>query len=300
MSRAQTRTAPSISLSRILAWVAFALVMLVTLFPVYWVLRTALSSHKEIYVQTAVVWPVGFTFDNFKRVLGMFTAEQSVAMGGTATGINFWLYLRNSVVVSTLLVAGQTFFSAMSAYAFARLRFTGRDQLFFLYLTAMMIPGVVTLIPNFILIRDLKWLDTFQGIMAPGFLMTPFTVFFLRQFFLGINHELEEAATLDGASIPTIFWRVALPLSVPALSTLAILQFIATWNDYLWPFLVGKKEAVRVLTVALAIFQSQTPQGAPDWGGLMAGTALSLVPTLIIFLVFGRRAVNAIQFTGFR
>lgn len=300
MSRARTRTAPQIQFTTILAWGAFALVMLVTLFPVYWVLRTALSDHKEIYVQTAVIWPVGFTFDNFKRVLGMFTAEQSVAMGGTATGINFWLYLRNSVIVSTLLVAGQTFFSAMSAYAFARLRFTGRDQLFFLYLTAMMIPGVVTLIPNFILIRDLKWLDTFQGIMAPGFLMTPFTVFFLRQFFLGINHELEEAATLDGASIPTIFWRVALPLSVPALSTLAILQFIATWNDYLWPFLVGKKEAVRVLTVALAIFQSQTPQGAPDWGGLMAGTALSLVPTLVIFLVFGRRAVNAIQFTGFR
>ena len=300
MSRAQTRTAPQIQFATILAWGAFALVMLVTLFPVYWVLRTALSDHKEIYVQTAVLWPVGFTFDNFKRVLGMFTAEQTVAMGGTATGINFWLYLRNSIIVSTLLVAGQTFFSAMSAYAFARLRFTGRDQLFFLYLTAMMIPGVVTLIPNFILIRDLKWLDSFQGIMAPGFLMTPFTVFFLRQFFLGINHELEEAATLDGASIPTIFWRVALPLSVPALSTLAILQFIATWNDYLWPFLVGKKEAVRVLTVALAIFQSQTPQGAPDWGGLMAGTALSLVPTLVIFLVFGRRAVNAIQFTGFR
>lgn len=300
MSRARTRTAPTIQFTTILAWGAFALVMLVTLFPVYWVLRTALSDHKEIYVQTAVIWPVGFTFDNFKRVLGMFTAEQSVAMGGTATGINFWLYLRNSVIVSTLLVAGQTFFSAMSAYAFARLRFTGRDQLFFLYLTAMMIPGVVTLIPNFILIRDLKWLDSYQGIMAPGFLMTPFTVFFLRQFFLGINHELEEAATLDGASIPTIFWQVALPLSVPALSTLAILQFIATWNDYLWPFLVGKKEAVRVLTVALAIFQSQTPQGAPDWGGLMAGTALSLVPTLVIFLVFGRRAVNAIQFTGFR
>ena len=300
MSRAQTRTAPTIQLSRILAWVAFALVMLVTLFPVYWVLRTSLSDHKEIYVQTAVIWPVGFTLDNFKRVLGMFTAEQSVAMGGTATGINFWLYLRNSFVVSTFLVAGQTFFSAMAAYAFARLRFPGREQIFFLYLTAMMIPGVVTLIPNFILIRDLKWLDTFQGIMAPGFLMTPFTVFFLRQFFLGINHELEEAATLDGANIPTIFWRVALPLSIPALSTLAILQFIATWNDYLWPFLVGKKEAVRVLTVALAIFQSQTPQGAPDWGGLMAGTALSLVPTLVIFLVFGRRAVNAIQFTGFR
>ena len=164
----------------------------------------------------------------------------------------------------------------------------------------MMIPGVITLIPNFVLVRDLKLLDSFAGIVAPGFLMTPFTVFFLRQFFLGINHELEEAAKLDGASIPMIFWQVVVPLSVPALSTLAILQFIGSWNDYLWPFLVGKDESVRVLTVALAIFRQQTPQGAPDWGGLMAGTTLSLIPTLVIFLLFGRRAVNAIQFTGFR
>lgn len=286
--------------NKILAWIGFSLIIFITLFPVYWVVRTSFSSPKEIYVQTSNVFPAGFTVNNFKRVLGMFSSEEAVAQGGTATGIDFTTALRNSIIVSTLLVVGQTLFSAMAAYAFARLRFWGRDQVFFLYLTAMMIPGVITLIPNFVLVRDLKLLDSFAGIVAPGFLMTPFTVFFLRQFFLGINHELEEAARLDGASIPMIFWQVVVPLSVPALSTLAILQFIGSWNDYLWPFLVGKDESVRVLTVALAIFRQQTPQGAPDWGGLMAGTTLSLIPTLVIFLLFGRRAVNAIQFTGFR
>ncbi|RLT30195.1 MAG: carbohydrate ABC transporter permease, partial [Chloroflexi bacterium] len=191
--------------------------------------------------------------------------------------------------------------SAMAAYSFARLKFRFREQIFFLYLTAMMIPGVVTLVPNYILMaRELEWMNTYQGIIAPSFLMTPFAVFFLRQFFLSINHELEEAAKLDGASIPLIFLQVIMPLSVPALSTLAILQFLGNWNDYLWPFLIGKAENMRTLTVGLAVFQSQTPQGSPDWGGLMAGTTLSLIPTILIFLVFGRRAVNAIQFTGFR
>jgi multiple sugar transport system permease protein len=239
--------------------------------------------------------------NNFKRVLGMFTSEEAVAQGGTASGMDFWMGLKNSLIISTTTILGQTFFSAMAAYAFARLKFRFRDQLFFLYLTAMMIPGVVTLVPNYILMaRELQWMNTYRGIIAPSFLMTPFAVFFLRQFFLSINHELEEAAKLDGASIPLIFLQVILPLSVPALSTLAILQFLGNWNDYLWPFLIGKAETMRTLTVGLAVFQSQTPQGAPDWGGLMAGTTLSLIPTIIIFLVFGRRAVNAIQFTGFR
>jgi multiple sugar transport system permease protein len=209
--------------------------------------------------------------------------------------------LKNSLIVSTTTIVGQTFFSAMAAYSFARLKFRFREQIFFLYLTAMMIPGVVTLVPNYILMaRELQWMNTYQGIIAPSFFMTPFAVFFLRQFFLSINHELEEAAKLDGASIPFIFLQVILPLSVPALSTLAILQFLGNWNDYLWPFLIGKAENMRTLTVGLAVFQSQTPQGSPDWGGLMAGTTLSLIPTIFIFLVFGRRAVNAIQFTGFR
>ena len=295
------KTKAGIPTQQIIAWVAVALIILVTLFPVWWVIRTGFSSKQEIYVDTFNLLPVGPTMNNFKRVLGMFSSEEAVAQGGTAGAMNFWMDLKNSLVVSTTTILGQTFFSAMAAYAFARLKFRFRDQVFFLYLTAMMIPGVVTLVPNYILMaRELQWMNTYRGIIAPAFLMTPFAVFFLRQFFLSINHELEEAARLDGASIPLIFMQVILPMSVPALSTLAILQFLGNWNDYLWPFLIGKADTMRTLTVGLAVFQSQTPQGAPDWGGLMAGTTLSLIPTIIIFLVFGRRAVNAIQFTGFR
>jgi multiple sugar transport system permease protein len=295
------QTKPSVSSHQIFAWIFLTFVIIVTLFPVWWVVRTGFSSKQEIYVDTFNLMPVGPTLNNFKRVLGMFSSEEAVAQGGTAGRMDFWMNLKNSLIVSTTTIVGQTFFSAMAAYSFARLKFRFREQIFFLYLTAMMIPGVVTLVPNYILMaRELQWMNTYQGIIAPSFFMTPFAVFFLRQFFLSINHELEEAAKLDGASIPFIFLQVILPLSVPALSTLAILQFLGNWNDYLWPFLIGKAENMRTLTVGLAVFQSQTPQGSPDWGGLMAGTTLSLIPTIFIFLVFGRRAVNAIQFTGFR
>jgi len=295
------QTKPSVSSQQIFAWIFLTFVIIVTLCPVWWVVRTGFSSKQEIYVDTFNLMPVGPTLNNFKRVLGMFSSEEAVAQGGTAGRMDFWMNLKNSLIVSTTTIVGQTFFSAMAAYSFARLKFRFREQIFFLYLTAMMIPGVVTLVPNYILMaRELQWMNTYQGIIAPSFFMTPFAVFFLRQFFLSINHELEEAAKLDGASIPFIFLQVILPLSVPALSTLAILQFLGNWNDYLWPFLIGKAENMRTLTVGLAVFQSQTPQGSPDWGGLMAGTTLSLIPTIFIFLVFGRRAVNAIQFTGFR
>jgi len=202
--------------------------------------------------------------------------------------------------VTLLIVAGQLLFSSLAAYAFARLRFPLRDQIFFLYIVALMIPAIVTLIPNYILIRNLGWLNTFQGIVAPYLLMSPFAVFFLRQFFLGVNREIEEAAKIDGASLFGIFARIIVPISGPPLATLGILTFIGTWNEYLWPLLVGQDENVRVLTVALGIFRSQTPQGAPDWGGLMAGAILSILPSIALFLVLGRRAINSIQFSGIK
>jgi multiple sugar transport system permease protein len=298
--RAKEREGLQINVGRILAWLLLIILIFITLFPLWWVLRTALTTPRMIFVNASSLLPVGFTLDNFMRVLGMMTTEQAVAAGGAGQALNFWLYLRNSFIVATSVVIGQVGFSALAAYAFARLRFPGRDQLFFIYITALMVPGIVVFIPNFILIRSLGWLNTFQGIVAPVFLMTPFAVFFLRQFFLGINHELEEAAKLDGASIAAIFWRVIVPISMPPLTTLAILTFIGTWNDYLWPFLVGQRESVRVLTVALGIFRSQTPQGAPDWGGLMAGTALSILPILVIYLILGRKAIDSIQFSGFK
>jgi multiple sugar transport system permease protein len=188
----------------------------------------------------------------------------------------------------------------MAAYAFARLKFPFRDQIFFLYLTGLMVPGIVLFIPNFVLIRQLGWIGTYQGIVAPFFLMTPFAVFFMRQFFLSLNKDLEEAAMLDGATAFGIFWRIALPLIRGPLLTMGLLIFIGSWNEYLWPFLVGRDEEVRVLTVALNIFKSQTPQGTADWAGLMAGTVVSIVPTILLFIFFGRRVVDSIQFSGFK
>lgn len=288
------------SFGRVVPWFVFGLLIVATLFPFWWLLRTALSTSKLIYTDTTALLPVGFTWNNFARVLGLMSTQEALAAGGSGQSINFLLYMRNSAIVSVLVVVGQVFFGAMAAYGFARLKFPGRDQIFFVFLTAMMVPAIVTLIPNFVLIRRLGWLDTFQGIIAPVFLGTPFGIFFLRQFFLGINREVEEAAKIDGAGYFKVFTMVILPMGRPALTTLALLTFIGQWNDYFWPFLVGKAENVRVLTAALAIFRSQTPQGAPDWGGLMAGTGLAILPVLLLLVIAGSQVIDSIQFSGIK
>jgi len=287
-------------IGRILVWVLLGVILLVTLFPFWWVLRTAWTSSNMVFTNAESLLPVGFTWNNFLRVLGLLSSEDAVAAGGSGQAINFFLFLRNSFIFALTISVAQTLFSALAAYAFARLKFPFRDKLFMLYIAALMVPPIVTLIPNFVLIRKFDLLDTFTGMVAPFFFMTPFAVFFLRQFFLGINRELEEAAKIDGAGLITIFGRIILPMSKPPMLTLGIITFITAWNEYLWPLIVGKEESVRVLTVALGIFRSQTPQGAPDWSGLMAGTTLAIIPTFLIFMVLGRRVLDSIQFTGFK
>jgi multiple sugar transport system permease protein len=288
------------SAGRIVAWIVLGLLIIITLFPFWWIVRTSLSNPRQLFVDTTSMLPARFTLNNYARVLGMMSTSEAVAAGGSGQTINFLLYLRNSLIVTTSLVVGQISFSALAAYAFARLNFPLRDKIFTLYIAALMIPAVVMLIPNFVLIRTLGWLNTFQGIIAPAFLMTPFSVFFFRQFFLGINREIEESAKLDGASLFGIFIKIVVPMSVPPITTLAILAFLSHWNDYLWPLLIGKDESVRVLTVALGIFRTQTPQGAPDFAGLMAGAVVSMVPTLLLYFLAGRKAIDSIQFSGIK
>ena len=288
------------SAGRIVAWIVLGLLIIITLFPFWWIVRTSLSNPRQLFVDTTSMLPARFTLNNYARVLGMMSTSEAVAAGGSGQTINFLLYLRNSLIVTTSLVVGQISFSALAAYAFARLNFPLRDKIFTLYIAALMIPAVVMLIPNFVLIRTLGWLNTFQGIIAPAFLMTPFSVFFFRQFFLGINREIEESAKLDGASLFGIFIKIVVPMSMPPITTLAILAFLSHWNDYLWPLLIGKDESVRVLTVALGIFRTQTPQGAPDFAGLMAGAVVSMVPTLLLYFLAGRKAIDSIQFSGIK
>lgn len=285
---------------RVVAWAVLVLLILITLFPFYWMLRISLSNNRALSANASSLLPAEPTFGAFKRVLGMSSLEEAAAQGGSGAKISFWRYLANSVLTSTLITVCQVFFSAMAAYAFARLRWAGREKVFFLFLTALMVPPVFTALPNFVTVKELGLLNTYAGIVLPSLLMTPFAVFFLRQFFLGISREVEEAAILDGAGHLRIFLRVILPMSAAPIATLSLLVYIGAWNEYFWPLLVGQDEDVRVLTVALGIFRSQTPQSGPDWAGLMAATLLAALPVIGLFLIFGRRIVNSIQFSGLK
>ncbi len=287
-------------IGRFLAWASLWIAVLITLFPFYWILRTALSNTKALAANSTSLLPADFTFGAFERVLGLATTAEAIAQGGSGASVNFWLFLRNSLIVATSTTIGQVFFCALAAYAFARLQWPGRDKLFFAFLAALMVPGIFTTLPNFVLMRELGLLDTYLAIILPTLFMTPFSVFFLRQFFLGIPKEIEEAAMIDGAGRFRVFLRIILPMSAAPISTLALLTYITSWNDYFWPLLVAKDESVRVLTVALGIFRSQTPQGSPDWAGLMAATLIAALPILVLYAFLGKRIVNSIGFSGIK
>jgi multiple sugar transport system permease protein len=283
------------------AWGAMALLLFVSLFPFFWMLRTALSTNADLVTGSQSLTPDNPTLLNVRQALGVASTEELTKAGTlTSADVNFFTALRNSVIVCTLITLGQVTFCSMSAYAFARLKFPGRDKLFFLFLTAMMIPPIFTLIPNFVLIKNLGWLNTFPGIVAPFFLMTPFAVFFLRQFFLGISKEVEEAALLDGAGRWKIFRQLILPMMAAPLATLAVLTYITAWHEYMWPLVTGDSENVRVLTVALNAFKSSTPTIAPPWGPLMAGTLLAALPLIALFMLMARKMVDAIGFSGIK
>ncbi|TFC53681.1 carbohydrate ABC transporter permease [Cryobacterium sp. TMB3-1-2] len=277
---------------------ALVIVILITLFPIYWMFRTAFSNNRAMFSEPLSLLPVDFTFGPLQRVLGLATTEEALAEGGSGASINFGQYMLNSVLACTLITVLQVTFSSMAAYAFALLNWKGRDKVFAIFLIALMVPGIFTLLPNFILVKDLGLLNTILGIALPAMFMTPFAIFFLRQFFLGVNRSIIEAAVIDGANHWRIFSRIVVPLAWPQIITLGILQFIQYWNDYLWPFLVGQSETSKLLTVGLGIFKSQTPQGNPDWAGLMAGALVAAVPIFILMLVFGRKIVGSIQSSG--
>ena len=283
---------------RIAAWAALIAMLIVTVLPLWMVVKTALVPNAALFEQSATLLPAEPTLINFKRVLGLLSPEESIALGGSGADINFARALFNSVLFTTIVVVMQITCAAMAAYAFARLRFPGNRVLFALFIASMMVPGVVTFIPNFVLMRDLGWLNTMAGMVAPFCLMQGFSVFFLRQFFLSVPRDLEEAALLDGASHFYVFFRIVLPLSATPIATIAMLTGINVWNEFFWPYLVSKDEALQVLPVALQIFKTQTPQGQPDWTGLMAAASIAVLPTIALLVVFGRRVVESVQFSG--
>jgi multiple sugar transport system permease protein len=289
-----------LTFARLLAWAALIVFLVVTIVPFYWMVRTAVTPAADIYSDSAALVPHHPTLINFGRVLGLVGPDRARAAGGSGAQINFLRYTLNSIIYSGLIATVQTFCCAMAGYAFARLRFPGRDLVFGALVAALMVPPIFTLLPNFTLVKSLGAIDTFFGMVAPNLLMTPFAVFFLRQFFLSVPREVEEAAILDGAGRWGIFWRVIVPMSRGPLITISLTTAVWAWKDFLWPLLVGRGESTRVLTVALGVFLQQSPNTQNDWTGLMAGSTLSVLPVLILLIFLGKRLVQSLNFTGIK
>lgn len=266
-----------------LIFIALCLLCFFILFPIYWAVRTAISDPASVYARSTSLLPFKPTLISFAAILGLGNPEAAA----------YPLFLRNSIIVASVSTVASVFFSAMAAFAFARLRFPLKNILFTLYLTGLMVPAIVLLVPNYVLINQLGWIGTFQGIIAPSFFMTPFAVYFLRQAFLNLNKSVEEAAILDGSSLFGLYWRIALPLAQGTVLTLALITFITNWNQYLWPLFVGKNESVRMLTVELATLSF-------NWSFMSAAVLLSMLPAVILFTLFGRKLIDAVEFSRFR
>jgi multiple sugar transport system permease protein len=291
---------PGLKIGRGATWLALIAAVVLTVFPFYWMVRTALTPAADLYRDSTALWPQNPTLINFSRVLGLVGPEEARAAGGSGAQINFLRYTMNSLIYSGLIAVVQTFCCAMAGYAFARLRFPGRDLMFGVIVAALMVPPIFTLLPNFVLVKELGVLNTIPGMVLPSLLMTPFAVFFLRQFFLSIPRDVEEAATLEGIGRWGMFWRIVLPMSRGPLVTIGLTTIVWSWKDYLWPLLVGKGEATRVLTVGLGVFLQQSPNRAPDWTGLMAGSVLSILPVLLLLIFLGKRLVQSMNFSGMK
>lgn len=223
------------------------------------------------------------TFDNFADVWNQYGMSS---------------FLLHTLLVAVVVTAGQVVFSAMAAYALARLEFPGRDWLFWGYLATMMVPQMITLVPLFLMMRDLGMVDTYAGLVLPTVFGTPYGVFLVRQHFMTIPKDLEAAARIDGANTWSILVRIMLPLSRPILATLATITFINTWNNLIWPLIITNSDRTRVITVGIAALQGQHVSDLPHI--VLAGAAIALIPLIVVFLVFQRHIVRSIALTGLK
>ena len=283
---------------KIVALTFLGFLLIVTLFPFFWMIRTGFTPASELVADSGRFFPSNPTWVNFRRVVGLTTFEESVAAGGTGSSLNFLRYTWHTIIYAGGIAVIQTLASAGAAYAFARLRFKGRDGLFSVFLAGLLIPGILTLLPNFALIRNSGLMNTFLGMMAPSLLMSPFAIFFLRQFFLSLPREVEEAAAIDGVGPFGRFFKIALPMSRGPIATMMMITLVGMWNNFMWPLVSGNSDNTRVLTVALQTFQAQSPNHAPDWTGLMAASTVVVIPVFIMLVFLGKQLVQSLNFSG--
>ena len=258
------------------------------LLPVVWVVVTSLKPTANI-IRVPPEWiPWPATLEHYVEVL--FSSSRTARIGRAFV---------NSLVVSlgtVILVVGT---SALAAYPLARMRFPGKTLVFSVIVGSLMIPNAVVLVPQYVLVQRLGWLSTYQGLIVPEAAVTfAFGVFLLRQFFLTIPHELEDAALIDGANAWQVFSRIVVPLSQPVLAALAIFAFRSAWNDFLWPLIAVNKAEMFPLPVALALLRGA--YSSESYGPIMAGAALSALPLLIVFLIANRRIVEGVRLSGLK
>ncbi len=268
-------------IQRIAIYIILVVVALIFLLPMFWMLSTSLKPKSQWFAREIQWIPETFTTASYQRLLN----NQSTPIG---------LWFINSLIVGTIATTLILIIDSLAAYAYARMEFRGRKPLFALLLATLFLPGLMFLIPNFVTIARLGFLNSFTGVILPG-LAGVFGVFFLRQFFEGIPRDLEEAAQIDGASQVQTFFRIALPLAKPAIATLAIITFLASWNDFLWPLLILKDRELQTLPPGL-----RTLQGAytSEYGQMMAGAVIAAVPVLVIYVTLQRFIVQSVATTG--
>lgn len=253
--------------------------------PFLWMVTTSLKEPSQVFSFQKNWWeewvPTSFVWQNYLKPWKV---------------VPFARFYMNSIIVALCVTAAQVGTSAMAAYSFARLQFPGRDKIFFGYLATMMVPGAVTMIPVFILLRYLGWIDSYKSLVLPA-AFTAYGTFMLRQFFLTLPKDLEDAAKIDGCSYAGIFWRIILPLSKPALATLTTFTFMGTWMNFMWPLIVLNSHEKFTLPVGLAYFQSLHHT---DWTLLMAASVMMIVPILLVFIFNQRFFVEGIKLTGIK
>ena len=250
--------------------------------PFAWMVLGSFKGEGELRQAPPTWWPHSASLDNYTQLFSK---------------LDFGTYFTNSIVVAVAVTAGNLLFCSMLGYALAMLEFRGKRALFAVVMATLMIPGVVTFVPLFVLVANAGLINTLPGLFLP-FLVSPFGVFLMRQFILGLPRDLLDAGRVDGAGELRIFARIILPLCGPALATLGILTFLGSWNNFLWPLVVAQSDRVYTLPVALALYS--TGQNSTQYGLLLAGATVVVLPMLLVFLVFQRRFIEGIATTGIK
>ncbi len=271
------------SWQRLFLYLLLTLIALLIIVPMLWMLSTSFKPKSEFFLPDIYWIPRTFTWDNYQKLLN----NPSLPIGR-------WFF--NSLMVSSVTTLLILIVDSLAGYAYARMEFRGKKIIFGFLLMTLFLPGVMFLIPNFLTISGLGLLNNYAGVILPG-LAGVFGVFFMRQFFASLPHDLEEAAYIDGATRIQTFLYIALPLAKPALATLSIITFLASWNDFLWPLLILKDRIMLTLPPGL-----RTLQGAytSEYGQMMAGAAITAIPVLILYVLLQRYIVESVQTSGLK